>query len=654
MRDALVFAGTIEGRKITEYLCSSLGKVTASVATEYGGEILTVINGLKIIHGKLDFQGICELLKRESPRIVVDATHIYACEVTENVKRACESRKIPYLRILRDTRAAENAVYVDSVKEGAAYLDAREGNIFITTGSKELGEYTAIQNYKERCYARVLSLPQVVNTCDALGFRGSHLIAMQGPFSKEMNVAMLKQVKASYLVTKESGAAGGFEEKCEAARECGVTLVVIGKPKAEEGMSLEQGKKYLAEFFGISAKQEIALIGIGMGNRDLLTEEALQWIKESDLLIGAKRMTDLFDDGEREVCHAYLGDEINQCFTSHSHCRKAAVLLSGDVGFFSGAKKLTPIFPDARVMPGISSLSYFCSKIPCSWEDVSCVSLHGKKDNVTGILRERGRVFVILGRSDDLQGLCQRLKDCGLGDVWVSVGENLGYPEEKITKGKAEGFLDIHTSALSVCLLELREETVCTCGIGDEAFIRGNVPMTKEEIRSIILSKMKLKRKAVVYDIGAGTGSVSVELARTAFLGEVYAIEEKPEAVELILKNQKRFGTENLFVVPGRAPEVMEDLPAPSHVFIGGSRGNLKEMIQMVLNKNPKVRIVVSAVSLETIGEAFGQMKDLEEKCRRKTEVTAVSVAKSKVLGEYHMMMGGNPVYLFASFVLEE
>ena len=178
--------------------------------------------------------------------------------------------------------------------------------------------------------------------------------------------------------------------------------------------------------------------------------------------------------------------------------------------------------------------------------------------------------------------------------------------------------------------------------------------MTKEEIRSIILSKMKLKRKAVVYDIGAGTGSVSVELARTAFLGEVYAIEEKPEAVELILKNQKRFGTENLFVVPGRAPEVMEDLPAPSHVFIGGSRGNLKEMIQMVLNKNPKVRIVVSAVSLETIGEAFGQMKDLEEKCRRKTEVTAVSVAKSKMLGEYHMMMGGNPVYLFASFVLEE
>ena len=352
-----------------------------------------------------------------------------------------------------------------------------------------------------------------------------------------------------------------------------------------------------------------------MGNRDLLTGEALKWIEESDLIIGAKRMTELFEDGEREACHAYLKDEIESCLKSHSHCRKAALLLSGDVGFFSGAKNLTGIFPEARVMPGISSLSYFCSKLPCSWEDVSSVSLHGKKDNVAGILRERGRVFVILGKGDDLQGLCQRLKDCGLENACVSVGENLGYPEEKITPGRAEDFPHTETSLLSVCLLELKEEAVCTCGIGDHAFIRGNVPMTKEEIRSIILSKMKLTRKAVVYDIGAGTGSVSVELARTAFLGEVYAIEEKPEAVELILKN-------------------------------------LKEIIEMVLKKNLRAGIVVSAVSLETIGEAFGEMKALEERFGRKTEITALSVAKSKVLGEYHMMMGGNPVYLFESYVL--
>lgn len=652
MTDALVFAGTKEGRILAEYLCSSLGKVTASVATEYGEEILKNINGLNIVCGKLDFQGICELLKQESPKIVVDATHIYACEVTENVKRACEDRKIPYLRILRDTRAAENAVYVDSVKEGAAYLDAGEGNILITTGSKELKEYTAIRNYKERCFARVLSLPQVVTMCDALGFRGSHLIAMQGPFSKEMNAAMLKQVKASYLVTKESGDAGGFEEKCKAAKECGVTLVVIGKPKEEEGISLWEGKRYLAEFLGFSPKQEIALIGIGMGNRDLLTGEAMKWIEESDLIIGAKRMTEMFEDGEREVCHAYLKDEIESCLKSHSHCQKAAILLSGDVGFFSGAKNLTGIFPKARVMPGISSLSYFCSKLPCSWEDVGSVSLHGKKDNVAGILRERGRVFVILGKGDDLQGLCQRLKDCGLGNACVSVGENLGYPEEKITRGRAEDFLHTETSPLSVCLLELMGEEVCSCGIGDDAFIRGNVPMTKEEIRSIIMSKMKLTRKAVVYDIGAGTGSVSVELARTAFLGEVYAIEEKPEAVELIQKNKKKFGTENLFVVHGRAPEVMEDLPEPGHVFIGGSGGNLKKILQMVLIKNREAGIVVSAVSLETIGEAFEEMKALEEQFGRKTEITVVSVAKSKVLGEYHMMMGGNPVYLFGSYVL--
>ncbi|MCM1258694.1 MAG: precorrin-6A reductase [Roseburia sp.] len=651
MTHAVVFAGTIEGRKITEYLCGNQVRVTASVATEYGGELLKVIEGLNIVKGKLDFQGICDLLKEEKPEIVVDATHLYACEITANVKRACQEMDLPYLRILRDTKAAQGAVYVDTVKEGAEFLNRTEGNIFITTGSKELGEYTAVKDYRERCYARVLSLPQVVTMCDHLGFRGSHLMAMQGPFSKEMNIAMLKQVNASYLVTKESGTSGGFEEKCQAAAECGVTLVVIGKPGEEEGVSLKEGCRYLAEFFGFSPRQEIALVGIGMGNRDLVTKEASRWIEEADLLMGAKRMVEAVDDGNREVCYAYLPKDVKQCVKEHSHCRKIVVLVSGDVGFFSGAKKLLEIFEDAEVLPGISSLSYFCAKLRCSWEDVACASLHGKKDGVIGLFRERGRVFVILGKSQDFSELCRGLTDCGLGEVKVSLGEDLGYPLEKITTGKAHTFLDRVTSPLSVCLLETSQEMVCTCGTPDSDFIRGKVPMTKEEIRSIILSKLRLTKRAVVYDIGAGTGSVSVELARTACLGQVYAIEEKPEAVELILKNQRAFGCDNLHMIEGRAPEILEELPPPGYVFIGGSGGSLKEIVQKLLEKNSKVRIVVSAVSLETISEAFGVMRELEGLYARKTEVVAVSVAKSKALGEHHMILGQNPVYLFVSYV---
>lgn len=651
MTHAVVFAGTVEGRKITEYLCGNQVRVTASVATEYGGELLKVIEGLNIAKGRLDFHGICGLLKEEKPEIVVDATHLYACEITANVKRACQEAGLPYLRILRDTKAAEEAVYVNSVKAGAEYLNRTEGNIFITTGSKELGEYTAIKDYRERCYARVLSLPQVVTMCDDLGFRGSHLIAMQGPFSKEINIAMLKQVNASYLVTKESGISGGFEEKCQAAAECGVTLVVIGKPGEEEGISLKEGYRYLAEFFGFSPRQEIALVGIGMGNRELLTKEASRWIDEADLLIGAKRMVEAVDAGNREVCYAYLPEDVKQCVKEHAHCRKIAVLLSGDVGFFSGAKKLLEKFHDVEVLPGISSLSYFCAKLRCSWEDVACASLHGKKDGVIGLLRERGRVFVILGKSEDFSELCRRLTDCGLGAVKVSLGEDLGYPLEKITTEEAQTFLDRVTSPLSVCLLETSQEMVCTCGMEDSVFIRGKVPMTKEEIRSIILSKLRLTKRAVVYDIGAGTGAVSVELARTACLGQVYALEEKPEAVELILKNQRAFGCENLHVLEGRAPEILEELPSPSHVFIGGSGGSLKEIVQKVLEKNSEARMVVSAVSLETISEAFGVMKGLEELYERSTDVLSVSVAKSKALGEHHMMQGQNPVYLFVSYV---
>ena len=169
--------------------------------------------------------------------------------------------------------------------------------------------------------------------------------------------------------------------------------------------------------------------------------------------------------------------------------------------------------------------------------------------------------------------------------------------------------------------------------------------MTKEEIRSISISKLRLNKEAIIYDIGAGTGSVSVEMALQAIDGVVYAIEKKSEAVDLIEENKKKFGADNLVVIDGIAPEAMEQLPEPTHAFIGGSSGNLKDIMMLLLYKNPKVRIVINAITLETISEALHCVKNLEV---AEVEVVQISISKSQTIGDYHMMMGQNPVYIIS------
>lgn len=179
----------------------------------------------------------------------------------------------------------------------------------------------------------------------------------------------------------------------------------------------------------------------------------------------------------------------------------------------------------------------------------------------------------------------------------------------------------------------------------DEDFIRDKIPMTKEEVRHISVCKLGLTEDAVVYDVGAGTGSIAVEIANLSAEIQVFAIETAPEAVSLIRKNVEKFGLFNVEVVEAIAPEGLEALPVPSHAFIGGSKGNLKAILDTLYAKNPQMRIVMNAVSLEAIVQmqqalSFFQVKDLD--------ITQMSVSKAKELGDYHLMMANNPVYIYA------
>ena len=651
MYKVIVFAGTTEGYEISRFLGENQIPVLACVATEYGSRSLKESSSLHVQAGRLDENEMKELFSREKPELVLDATHPYAAEVTRNIRKACEEAEVSYTRILRTGSGQQNAVYVKDTQAAAEYLKGTTGNVLLTTGSKELVAFTSVPDYKERLFARVLSLPSVIESCQALGFEGRNLIAMQGPFSMEMNRAMLTQYECRYLVTKDSGKAGGFLEKIQAAEACGATVVIIGRPLAEEGLSLRECRHMLIERYGLTRKQKVTLLGIGMGSPKTLTQEGQEAVRNADLIVGAKRMVDAVRLSGQDVFYEYRSKEIAEYLIAHPEYTKVVVALSGDVGFYSGAKKLAELLgPDTEMICGISSVVYFMSRIGLSWDDAKIVSAHGKTCNLISLIRTNRKVFAILGTGDGVRKLAEKLTFYGMGDVILHVGENLSYDNEKILAKPARDFVSYEGDPLSViCAYNPgAEPELATHGLPDEEFIRGKAPMTKTEVRTVSLSKLRLPKDAICYDIGAGTGSVSVEMALRASEGAVYAIEKKEDALALLHENKKKFALDHMQIIPGTAPEALKELPVPTHAFIGGSSGNMKEIVELLLNKNPQVRIVINCITLETVGEALACIRELEkqETYECESEVVQLCASRSKNIGRYHMMMGENPIYI--------
>lgn len=666
MRPIIIFAGTIEGRTLSEYLSGRQIPVVACVATEYGGTLLEKNGWLKVHEGRMDQEQMEAFLQEEDPLFVVDATHPYAAEVSKNIRAACASSDVEYIRLIRESvqESLSGVISVNSVEEAVAYLRGTTGNILATTGSKELVKYTALPDYEKRVFARVLSTADVAASCERMGFAGRHLICMQGPFSEEMNTAMLRQFDCRYLVTKETGKAGGFEEKIRAAGKAGAQVVLVGRPPEQEGYSYEEVLCMLRKRLDLEEEMpvvesvpedrvqgsrcQVTLVGIGMGTPEGMTLQAEAVIRDAEVLIGAKRMLEAAGNTGKPVFVAYDAKVIADYIREHPEYRSAAVLLSGDIGFYSGAKRLYEELEAAgcevHAVNGISSVVYFCGKLRMPWEDVCLMSTHGRRANLVGAVRTHRKTFTLLSAGNSVQELCRELRAYGLDKVTVHIGERLGYEDEKIRSGIPEELEEGSYDGLCVALIENPESfaAVRSC-IDDEEFLRGKAPMTKSEIRSLSVAKLQLPKDAVVYDVGAGTGSVTVEMALQAVNGMVYAVERNEEACGLIEENKRKFGTPNIEVIHGLAPEALEGLPAPTHAFIGGSAGNLKEIMECLLRKNPAVRMVINTVTLETIGEVTECLRTLpvvEE------ETISVSVARSKLLGKYHLMMGQNPIYI--------
>ncbi len=648
-KKALIFAGTTEGRELTDFLSKNKIDVTVSTATEYGESVIEIND-----HTETDsIRGVDNMAERMKEfDIVIDATHPYAIRKSEHIREASKINGTPLIRIIRpDSDGIGNPITFPDIPSAVNYLSGTEGNIFVTTGSNELSEFTSIPGYKERVYARVLSLSSVAEKCSALGFEGRNLMCMEGPYSEELNLAMMKHVDAKYMVTKDSGSVGGFEDKMSAAAKAGVIPIVIGRPAEHDGIPMEEAIKELSELFSIdlpSKKRKITIAGIGTGNDAGLTLAVINSVKNSNLVIGAKRMLECFDLTGKEVLEEYRSKEILEYVENNRQFGNITVLMSGDTGYYSGTKKLLIAFEnedyDITVLPGISSISYFFSKLGESWDDVHLTSLHGREENIVGLVKRHKRLFTLLNGEESTHEMCRELIEYNLEDVEIAIGQDFGSSEERIDKGSPEEILKMPLGKLCVAFIKNPDASnVIPLGISDEDFIRGTAPMTKSEVRSLSVVKLKLNEDSVIYDVGAGTGSVSVEMASVALSGHVYAVEKNKDAVSLISENCKKFGTPNIAVVEGFAPDALAELPMPTHAFIGGSSGNLESIIDVLLEKNPDVRIVITSVTLETLSET---MRCVNELNITEEETICMNISRARLLGDYHLMTAQNPVYI--------
>ena len=384
------------------------------------------------------------------------------------------------------------------------------------------------------------------------------------------------------------------------------------------------------------------IIGAGMGAPDSLTGEAAHALAVSDMVFATARLTAVCD---RAVVCPF--DQLAAQVIA-SDAQTVSVLVSGDVGFFSAAGRLREqLAPhgDVRLVCGLSSMQYFCAKLGVAYDDACVRSLHGRAGSILGAVSYHKKTFVLTGGENTAPKVCKTLADAGLGGLTVHLGENLGAADERIETATAGTLADQPCGNLAVLLIEHPDAVNASEPVRDGMLTRAKVPMTKEEVRWVSVSRLAVQPHDTVWDVGAGTGAVTLELARKASDGLVYAVERKPDAVALLHENRRRLGGYNVRIIEGAVPDALEALPAPDCVFVGGSGGAMRRILQIAKEKNPAVRVVVNAIALETLHETQAALSALGF---ADVEITQLSAARGRSVGAYTMMTANNPVFILS------
>ncbi|WP_010249629.1 bifunctional cobalt-precorrin-7 (C(5))-methyltransferase/cobalt-precorrin-6B (C(15))-methyltransferase [Acetivibrio cellulolyticus] len=390
-------------------------------------------------------------------------------------------------------------------------------------------------------------------------------------------------------------------------------------------------------------KKEVFIIGSGPGDIKELTQEALELIASCDEIYSFGRIGELFHSLRDNIIKCSIVDIEDRI--NHSSKAKIGILVSGDVGFFSMAKTLSEKLDgkySVHLICGVSSLQYFCAKLKIDYENVKVVSLHGRNANLPGSIAYNRYTFVLTGGENNASYVLKDLVKKGLSGIRVAAGEMLSMVQERIIIGTVEELSEMVFSSLTVLLFENENYKSKENALFDREFMRNETPMTKQEVRWVSINMLEINPCDILFDIGAGSGSVAVEMGRKAYDGLVFAIEKEQSAFELLEKNRSALGALNVIPVFGEASEEMQKLPIPDKAFIGGSSGNLNCIIKYLYQINSEIKLVITAITIETLGMAMAVLKEIDFHA----EVVCLNSARNKTIGEYNLMMANNPVYI--------
>lgn len=401
------------------------------------------------------------------------------------------------------------------------------------------------------------------------------------------------------------------------------------------------------------------IIGIGPGRQDFIYPLAAKLIAQAEVLIGGRRnLAELAKPGQETMVIdrglAAVADYISQNWQS----RRIVVLASGDTSLFSVRAYLQKRLPKVpfAVLPGISSLQYLLARRGLNLNELKIITLHGKNgaNLLNTVMRERATA-IFTGGENSPQAIAGRLAALDFAQLTLTVGENLSYPDERVTTGTPQEIAAGHFADLSLMLVEnanpgQRPWPYLPAGLPDDVFGRtASVPMTKSEVRAIISSKLRLEPASRLLEVGAGTGSVTVEAALAAYDGHVWALEKDATALAVCRANIDRFGLDNITLVEGTAPEAIPE-EAFDRVFIGGSGGGMAAIIARVLGQSGRyqhpLRVVMSAITVESVSEALCALQ--AGGCQN-IEIVQASVARSRAAGRKHLMMALNPITIIAA-----
>ena len=397
----------------------------------------------------------------------------------------------------------------------------------------------------------------------------------------------------------------------------------------------------------------VHVIGAGVEGQEGFSQRALDLIENADLLLGGARQLALFPEFSGKTFE--IGDNAGQVVERIEKASGAVVVLSsGDPLFFGIGRELLRNLPEEMLefVPNASSLQYAFAKIRVPWDDAIFVSVQGR--GLVGAIDQivaHDKIAVLTDAVNTPQVVARELLERGRDGYCVYLCEDLGSTNERILKTDVRGLLEIEAAPLNVLILIKEYEAggdgaLPGIGIPDEDFAAVKKLMTREEIRAISLAKLRLCHDMILWDIGAGSGTVSIEADHLLPNGRVFAVERNAQSLEFLKENLNTFRSRNVTLIAEEAPACFDALPDPDRVFIGGSGGHLWEILEAADVRLPSGgRVVLNAVTLDTLTSA----SEFFENSGYQLEVVTVNIAKTKPLTDYKMFEAFSPVFVMTA-----